>query len=67
MNKDFHLDVNPMESGLYAQYTAVKAGFKIPLNDLTLVHRGHHMSLGFVLSSARGQYTSSEPSGLIND
>jgi hypothetical protein len=42
-----------MESGLNVQYTAVKAGFKIPLNDLTLVHRGHHTSLGFTVSAVR--------------
>jgi hypothetical protein len=44
---------NPMESGLNAQYTAVKARFKIPLNDLTLVHRGRHTSLGFTVSAVR--------------
>jgi hypothetical protein len=46
-----------MESGLNAQYTAVKAGFKIPLNDLTLVHRGRHMSLGFTVSAVRAGST----------
>jgi hypothetical protein len=45
--------LNPMESGLNAKYTAVKAGFKIPLNDLTLVHRGRHTSLGFTVSAVR--------------
>jgi hypothetical protein len=43
--------INPMESGLNAKFTAVKAGFKIPLNDLTLVHRGRHTSLGFMVSA----------------
>jgi hypothetical protein len=42
-----------MKSGLNAQYTAVNAGFEIPLNDLTLVHRGHHTSLGFMVSAVR--------------
>jgi hypothetical protein len=40
-----------MESGLNAQYTALKAGFKIPLNDLTLVRRGCHTSIGFTVSA----------------
>jgi hypothetical protein len=54
-----------MESGLYAQYTAVKAGFKIPLNDLTCTQRASHVTWLYGLSSARGRYTSSDPSGLI--
>jgi hypothetical protein len=45
--------INPMESGLNAEYTDVKAGFKIPLNHLTLVYRGHHTSLGFTVSAMR--------------
>jgi hypothetical protein len=45
--------LNPMESGLNAQYTAVKDGFKIPLNYLTLVHRGRHTSLGLTVSAVR--------------
>jgi hypothetical protein len=48
---------NPMESGLNAQYTAVKAEFKIPLNDLTLVPRGRHTSLGFTVSAVRAGRT----------
>jgi hypothetical protein len=42
-----------MESFLNAQYTALKAGFKIPLNDLTLVHRGRYTSLGPTVSAVR--------------